>query len=65
MLSRDQTLRLGREVFSISGRVFQDALWTMKSNLYNKYSKKVGDLFVGEVYQVWKRLYSGMMKAMT
>ena len=36
---------------SLSGRIMD----IEKANLYNKYSTKVGDLFVGEVYQVWKR----------
>lgn len=26
-----------------------------KANLYNKYTDKVGDIIVGEVYQVWKK----------
>lgn len=26
-----------------------------KANLYNKYTEKVGDIIVGEVYQVWKK----------
>jgi len=26
-----------------------------KANLYNKYKEKVGDIIVGEVYQVWKK----------
>ncbi|NLB67617.1 MAG: transcription termination/antitermination protein NusA [Bacteroidales bacterium] len=36
---------------SLSGRIMD----IEKANLYNKYRDKVGDLFVGEVYQVWKR----------
>lgn len=36
---------------SLSGRIMD----IEKANLYNKYRNKVGDLFVGEVYQVWKR----------
>ncbi|MDD2419813.1 MAG: transcription termination factor NusA [Bacteroidales bacterium] len=36
---------------NLSGRIMD----IEKANLYNKYVEKVGDIIVGEVYQVWKK----------
>ncbi len=36
---------------NLSGRIMD----IEKANLYNKYKEKIGDIIVGEVYQVWKK----------
>ncbi len=36
---------------NLSGRIMD----IEKANLYNKYKEKIGDIVVGEVYQVWKK----------
>lgn len=36
---------------NLSGRIMD----IEKANLYNKYKDKIGDIVVGEVYQVWKK----------
>ncbi|MBO5803886.1 MAG: transcription termination/antitermination protein NusA [Bacteroidales bacterium] len=36
---------------NLSGRIMD----IEKANLYNKYRDKIGDIFSGEVYQVWKK----------
>ncbi|MFN6037830.1 MAG: transcription termination factor NusA [Bacteroidota bacterium] len=44
-----------RAVLSIRQNLVQKILELEKSEIYNKYKEKVGDIITAEVYQVWKK----------
>ena len=44
-----------RAVLSVRQNLVQKVLELEKSEIYNKYKEKVGDVITAEVYQVWKK----------
>ncbi|MCA0430800.1 MAG: transcription termination factor NusA [Bacteroidetes bacterium] len=44
-----------RAVLSVRQNLVQKILELQKSEIYNKYKEKVGDVITAEVYQVWKK----------
>lgn len=44
-----------RIILAIRQNLTSRILELEKNNLYNKYKDRIGDLFTGEVYQVWKK----------
>ncbi len=44
-----------RSILALRQNLTSKILELEKDSIYQKYSKKVGDLLVGEVYQVWKK----------
>ena len=44
-----------RAVLSVRQNLVQKILELEKSEIYNKYKEKVGDVVTAEVYQVWKK----------
>src|ERR1043165_1433386 len=44
-----------RNVLSVRQNLVQKILELEKSEIYNKYKEKVGDVITAEVYQVWKK----------
>ena len=54
-----------RSVLALRQNLSARILELEKDNVYNKYKDKVGQIILGEVYQVWKKkCWSWMTKAM-